>query len=82
MLPAIREFGAPDGRPLLFIHGWPGSSRQGVLLDAAAKKDGFRVLSPDRPGIGESPLAPGRRLSDWPPLVRGIAAQFHCRRLA
>jgi pimeloyl-ACP methyl ester carboxylesterase len=82
VLPAIREFGAPDGHPLLFIHGWPGSSRQGVLLDAAAKEHGFRVLSPDRPGIGESPLAPGRTLLDWPQLVRGIAAQFHCPRLA
>lgn len=79
---AIREFGAPEGRPLLFFHGWPGSGAQATLLDAAARKHGFRVLAPDRPGIGDTPLTPGRRLLDWPRVVREIAAQFGASRLS
>ena len=82
MRPAIREFGARNGRPLLFLHGWPGSGAQAVLLDAAAKKYGFRVLAPDRPGIGDSPFQPGRKLLDWPPLVRALAAEFGFARIA
>ena len=78
----ICEFGARNGWPVLFLHGWPGSGAQAVLLDAAAKKFGFRVLAPDRPGIGESPLDPGRRLLDWPPLVRAIAAEYGLARIA
>lgn len=79
---AIREFGAPDGRPLFFFHGWPGSGIQAVLLDAAAKKFGFRVLAPDRPGIGGSPFQTDRRLLDWPPMVRALAADFGFSRVA
>ena len=78
----IREFGTPGGRPLLFLHGWPGSGAQAVLLDSAAKKHGFRVLAPDRPGIGESPCQPGRHLLDWPPLVRDLASEFGFSRIA
>ena len=79
---SLREFGARDGRPLFFFHGWPGSGAQAVLLDDAAKKFGFRVLAPDRPGIGESPVDPGRRLLDWPPLVRALAAESGFPRIA
>ena len=79
---AIHEFGARDGRPLFFFHGWPGSGAQAVLLDAAAKKSGFRVLAPDRPGIGGSPFQSDRRLLDWPPLVRALAAEAGFPRVA
>ena len=79
---SIREFGARDGRPLFFFHGWPGSGAQAVLLDDAAKRHGFRVFAPDRPGIGESPFQPGRRLLDWPPLIRTLAAEYGLSRIA
>ena len=42
------EYGAPDGESIFFCHGWPGSRRQAVRLDAAAKEFGFRLLSIDR----------------------------------
>jgi pimeloyl-ACP methyl ester carboxylesterase len=65
---AWRAFGDPHGKPLLFFHGWPGSSAQAWLLDAAARKHGFRGFALDRPGIGASPFC-ARCLLDWPPLV-------------
>src|SRR5205085_3517534 len=30
------------------------------------------IISPDRPGIADSTLTAGRRLLDWPPLVREL----------
>lgn len=71
---AWREFGDPSGHPLLFFHGWPGSSAQCWLLDRAARAHGFRGFALERPGIGGSPLIAGRRLLDWPPLVEEFAS--------
>ena len=50
----VAEYGDPAGKPLLFLHGTPGSHLLGTLIDTAAKKYGYRVLAPDRPGIGRS----------------------------
>ena len=71
---AVHEYGDPHGTPLFFCHGWPAAGMQGALLDAAARELGVRVLSPDRPGIGASDFHPQRRLLDWPPLLRELAA--------
>ena len=71
---AVLEYGAPDGPPLFYFHGWPAAGVQGAMLDAEARDLGIRVLSPDRPGIGASDFQPGRRLLDWPPLLRELAA--------
>ncbi|CAN5374432.1 alpha/beta hydrolase [soil metagenome] len=76
------EHGDPGGRPLVFCHGWPSSRKQGLLCHAEAERLGWRVLTPDRPGIGGTPYQPGRRLGDWPVFVGeflealGIGGQF------
>lgn len=64
------EAGDPQGYPLLFCHGMPGSRLQGQFFDHCAREWGFRIIAPDRPGIGLS--APrGRRclLADAQDLV-------------
>ena len=71
---AVLEYGDPHGTPLFYFHGWPAAGVQGALVDAAARELGVRVLSPDRPGIGASDFHPQRRLLDWPPLLRELAA--------
>ncbi len=73
---AVHYFGDPGGAPLLFFHGWPSDASMGVLLDDAARKHGFRVLAPDRPGIGRSDHRPGRTLTDWPADMRALAAHY------
>ena len=67
------SFGDPDGRPLLYCHGWPGSGFQAALADEAARRHGFRVLSPDRPGIGGSSHISGRQVRDWPSIAAAVA---------
>lgn len=62
---AYATYGDPDGRPVIFCHGTPGSRVLGKLLEAPAVKRGVRLLAPDRPGIGDSDPAPVG-IDDWP----------------
>ena len=66
------EYGDPNGEPVLFCHGWPSSRTMAQLTDAAARDLGVRIISPDRPGISDSALAPGRKLIDWPAVVTAL----------
>jgi pimeloyl-ACP methyl ester carboxylesterase len=52
---AYAEYGDPDGIPVVFFHGTPGSRLSGRLLHPAAAERGVRVLAVDRPGYGRSP---------------------------
>ena len=65
---ALSEYGDPQGAPVFFCHGWPSSRTMAELAHDAAIELGARILSPDRPGIRDSPFKPNRRLIDWPPL--------------
>ena len=67
------EYGDPGGRPLLFFHGWPSSRLQGWIMDAEARRLGFRIISPDRPGMGRSDFIEKRTLAQWPETIRGLA---------
>lgn len=59
---AYRVYGNPQGEPLLFFHGFPGSSIQGSLLESSAYADKYYVISFDRPGFGESDFQKKRSL--------------------
>jgi pimeloyl-ACP methyl ester carboxylesterase len=79
---AIEEYGALSGPPILFFHGWPSAALQGALLHEAATGLGLRLIAVTRPGLGASAAQPGRRLVDWPPVVRELStaldlARFH-----
>ena len=49
------EFGPPDGRPIVWLHGTPGARKQ-IPEDArvAAEEVGVRFVGVDRPGTGLS----------------------------
>ena len=49
------EFGPPDGRPIVWLHGTPGARRQ-IPHEARviAEASGLRIVGIDRPGIGSS----------------------------
>ena len=70
---AFSEYGVVDGVPVIFCHGWPSSRIMAELTDDAARELRVRIISPDRPGIVGSSFVRGRRLVDWPPLVRELA---------
>ncbi|MFB6123464.1 MAG: alpha/beta fold hydrolase [Haloferacaceae archaeon] len=57
-------YGDPDGTPVVFLHGTPGSRRLGALFDAAATQSGVCLVAPDRPGFGASSPWSDRTLDD------------------
>src|ERR1051325_9674772 len=76
---AISEYGAPSGAPIFFCHGWPSSRTMAELTDAAARQINLRIIPPDRPGIRNSSVQPGRKLLDWPPLLAELAEKMGIR---
>ena len=66
------EHGDPEGRPVLFFHGF-GTSRVICPPDEPAVELGIRLIAVDRPGIGLSEALPGRQLLDWPADVTQLA---------
>jgi pimeloyl-ACP methyl ester carboxylesterase len=49
------EFGPPDGRAVVWLHGTPGARRQiPHEARAYAEREGVRIVGIDRPGIGSS----------------------------
>ncbi len=67
------EYGAPDGRPVLFFHGAPGS-RRSIFADMAkaAAQRGLRLIAPERPGYGLSDPWSGRSVDAWTDDVRAL----------
>jgi pimeloyl-ACP methyl ester carboxylesterase len=70
---AYCEYGDPDGKPVFYFHGTPGSRYEPVFGDQAGRQYGYRILALDRPGIGRSDYANGRMLLDWPQDVGEVA---------
>jgi pimeloyl-ACP methyl ester carboxylesterase len=56
-----------------YFHGTPGSRLEPTLGHAAAQERGYRIIAPDRPGLGRSDYYKGRNLLDWPNDILEIA---------
>jgi pimeloyl-ACP methyl ester carboxylesterase len=76
------ELGDPEGRPVFYCHGYPGSRLEARLVEKAAENLGLRVLAPDRPGMGGSDFQPGRTLGAWAGDVAELADWFGQARFA
>lgn len=73
---AYCEYGDPNGKPVFYFHGTPGSRYEPQFGTQAARDYGYRILALDRPGIGRSDYVRGRTLLDWPKDVKTIAEQL------
>ncbi len=76
------EYGDPDGMPLLFFHGTPGSRLEPSRIDSLARDVGVRVVAPERPGYGLSDVQPKPTLLDWVHDVEVLADSLHLERFA
>lgn len=79
---AFAEYGAPDGVPVFYFHGWPGSRLDFAANDGVAALAGVRVIALDRPGMGGSDRLAGRRVLDWPADVASVADALGLARFA
>jgi pimeloyl-ACP methyl ester carboxylesterase len=60
------EYGVPDGQPVIYCHGIPGSRIDWRAISGAAEKTGVRLITPDRPGFGRStPERQPRTYAGW-----------------
>ncbi|ETN41029.1 uncharacterized protein HMPREF1541_02963 [Cyphellophora europaea CBS 101466] len=65
------QYGAPNGTPILYMHGFPSSRLEGAMFEPIAHKLGARIIAIDRPGFGLSSPPP----PDQPPRTLLSAAQ-------
>jgi pimeloyl-ACP methyl ester carboxylesterase len=79
---AYAECGDRGGSPAFYFHGTPGSRLEGAFLDAAARRQGVRLIAVDRPGYGHSDYKRGRRLTDWADDVADAADALDLKRFA
>ena len=79
-----REYGAPQGRPVIYHHGTPSSrvEPEAFGLAAVAAAQGVRLIVPDRPGMGGSDHQTGRALLDWPDDLGRLADHLGLPRFA
>jgi len=62
---AYIEFGALDSPLVIHNHGGPSSRLEGTLLASGAISHGLRLVTVDRPGIGQSSPQKDRTFKDW-----------------
>lgn len=73
---AYAQWGAPDGDPVISIHGTPGCRLGRHPNQDLVKEAGVRIITFDRAGYGRSDRNPGRRVVDVVPDVRELADQL------
>lgn len=64
----LAEYGAPDGAPVLALHGAPACRLMFAIADREARSVGLRLIAPDRPGYGLTPADEAPTLAkrtDW-----------------
>jgi pimeloyl-ACP methyl ester carboxylesterase len=69
------EHGDPDGKPIIFMHGFPGSRLDWRMFDHddSAAEFNARIIAVDRPGMGLSDFKRGRELLNLPDDVAELA---------
>jgi len=70
---AYAQYGAPNGKPVLFFHGTPGSRLFRHPDASIALGLDVCLIVPDRPGMGRSDRKPGFTILDWPDDVAALA---------
>jgi pimeloyl-ACP methyl ester carboxylesterase len=75
-------YGDPEGRPVFYFHGFPGSRLEARLADRVATRLGVRLIALDRPGFGLSDFKPRRTIFEWPDDVVKIADALGINRFA
>ena len=79
---AVHIAGDPRGRPVILLHGTPGSRIGPLPRDRLLYSQGIRLISFDRPGYGGSDRLFSRRVADVAADVAAIANAIGLRRFA
>ncbi|WP_166256881.1 alpha/beta fold hydrolase [Marinobacter salicampi] len=77
---AYADCGDPEGRPVIFSHGMPGSRMEAGFFHEQGLAAGFRIIAVDRPGIGFSTRQKRRTLLDYASDVAVLTDQLDLRK--
>lgn len=69
------------GPVILSVHGGLGGADQGRLFADWLQGDGYRILSPSRPGYLGTPLSSGRTLDEQADLLAALLDELHIGRV-
>lgn len=67
------QYGLLTGKPVFYLHGFPGSRLEAAGFDNLCLEVGIRLIAVDRPGMGWSSPHPGRTLLDHPKDIEDLA---------
>ena len=59
------EYGDPEGKPILYFHGFPGSRLEPSHLQNIALSNHYRLIGIDRPGMGLSSINQKHSILSW-----------------
>ena len=77
------EYGVGDGDPVLWFHGTPGARHQiSPDVNAIADERGVRLITIERPGVGESTAHLHDRVLDWAGDIEQVTQQLGVDRFA
>ena len=77
------DYGTPDGVPVFYFHGIPGSRIDGRVTAEAIAAAGLRLIALDRPGFGSSSPVPRKRTyAGWADDVENLAGALGIDRFA
>jgi pimeloyl-ACP methyl ester carboxylesterase len=76
------DLGSSDGVPVVFIHGHPFNRTLWAPQAKALAAEGYRVITPDLRGYGDSSVTPGKALlSDFADDIAGLLDQLGLERV-
>lgn len=70
------EYGAKDGYPVFYFHGYPGSRLEAGLMKDNWERNDIHIVSVDRPGMGYSDHKPHRTILDQPDDIMELAVHL------
>ena len=76
------ELGNPNGKPIFYFNGYPGSRLEAKAGEKGIEKSQIRLISIDRPGMGLSDPKSKRTLLDWPDDVLELADSLKIEQFA
>ncbi|GAB4364342.1 MAG: 2-succinyl-6-hydroxy-2,4-cyclohexadiene-1-carboxy late synthase [Calditrichia bacterium] len=76
----LETFGNPQNSPIIFLHGFMGSSADWEAVISSLMED-FYCVAVDLPGHGQSPLPSADQIDSFPQVAEFILSQFHNRGL-
>ncbi len=76
------EFGDPQGPAVFHFHGSPACRLMWDGAKRSAEQHGVRLISADRPGIGDSAFDPHRTIGSWAGDVAAIADELRIERFS